>query len=314
MIQTRHNEVKFVTSDTAKMVGMYTAERIIKSWEEEVEDKKTGETLKILRNDLLLDSGIKITNDLAETIRFWIEEGSIKEVTVSNQRRMADAGEHYYFFPYKAVARIGDKRHSFILHALSVANALEILNDYIELNYFGNFYITDIKELDYSVILVDSLDTVTKNTATLNADYRKNDEVELPEIPFEEEDEDAEIDVFDEDEPEDKDEPLKVKFYKILARINTKESDNEENETTSTFIVRTFTATRASMIINKYLTDKEDERIAENPDAERMNIVASIEECKIINIGGYIPYQFSMAYKTPDNELSETDDTGAASE
>lgn len=319
MIETRHNEVKFTTSDIKKMIGMYSATQIVKTWEDEAKDSDTGETIKFKRNELLLDSGIRINNDLAESIRFWIEEGSISEVTVTNQRRMAEAREHYGMQTYKAVAKIGIKRHSFLLYAHSVPCALEILTDYIELNYSGCFYITDIKELDYCVILVDRLDTVTKNTANLNIDYRKNDEDVLSEPVEEEEEEDD----YDSDEdlgsllPDgniDASESLKLKFYQILARINSKDPEGEEEEITKLFIVRTFTATRANMIINKYLADKDEERVRKSENAKPMQIVASIEECKILSVGSFIPYEFSEAYKKANDELPETDDTGATPE
>ena len=78
--------------------------------------------------------------------------------------------------------------------------------------------------------------------------------------------------------------------------------DNPDEEYNQTFIVHTFSAVRANLIIEKYLRDRQEERYLEslkNPDNKfvKKQISSFIEESKIINVGGFIPKLFSEAYQ-----------------
>lgn len=43
MVETRKNEIRYVTSDPSKMLNKYLAKRVIKTWEESFIDEGTGE-------------------------------------------------------------------------------------------------------------------------------------------------------------------------------------------------------------------------------------------------------------------------------
>ena len=45
MIETRKTEIRYVTSDPKKMLNMYLAKRVLKTWEESFIDEDTGETV-----------------------------------------------------------------------------------------------------------------------------------------------------------------------------------------------------------------------------------------------------------------------------
>jgi len=65
--------------------------------------------------------------------------------------------------------------------------------------------------------------------------------------------------------------------------------------------VRTFSAVRANLIIQKYLQDCQEERYQESlehPDRKfvKREILSFIEESKILSVGDFIPRQFSEAY------------------
>lgn len=47
MVETRKNEIRYVTSDPSKMLNKYLAKRVIKTWEESFIDEGTGETVNI---------------------------------------------------------------------------------------------------------------------------------------------------------------------------------------------------------------------------------------------------------------------------
>ncbi len=157
MIETRKTEIRYVTSDPKKMLNMYLAKRVLKTWEESFIDEDTGETVTIERNEILFDRGTLIDQDTLAKIRFSMEADGIKEVEVSNQNRLAFENENSVLYPYIAQAQIGDKKHKFLLYATGLENTCSILKDYIELNYMFGFTLTMIKEFDSCVILTDNL-------------------------------------------------------------------------------------------------------------------------------------------------------------
>lgn len=277
------------------MLNKYTTRQVIKTWQENIVGED-GQKAVNERNQLLLDKGILITNAVLSEIKFWIEEGSIKEIEVSNQNRMAYVQENTRMYPYKAVVSIDRKRHSFLLYALSAQNAIHILNDYVELNFSGGYNITDLKELDFCVILVDKLKSVRQRNQELDVAYL-NDEITMREYV------EGKLDESDDDSDEEGEEDtLKLKFYQIGAKITMRLEDIPDEEYNQTFIVQTFSAVRANLIIEKYLRDIQDERYLQslsNPNANfvRKQIISAIEESKIINVGRFIPRLFSEAYQ-----------------
>mgnify|MGYP000597140856 CR=1 FL=1 len=80
MIETRKTEIRYVTSDPKKMLNMYLAKRVLKTWEESFIDEDTGETVTIERNEILFDRGTLIDQDTLAKIRFSMEADGIKEV------------------------------------------------------------------------------------------------------------------------------------------------------------------------------------------------------------------------------------------
>lgn len=297
MIESRKTEVRYITDDPKKMLGKWVARRALKTWTEDFLDSDTGQTVSVERNEILLERGTYISPDVLSTINFLMQEGSLKEVEVSNQNRQGILLENHSMFPYKAVAKIDGKRKSFLLYATSIANALAILVDYIELYYKGGFEITDIKEMDYCVILIDRLKSAEARKYELDVEYLKG------EIPL-----DAFVETTCDNiaggnpDAEDKDDKKESKkFYQIGAHVvlhDDKEGDIEEDHT---FIVQTVSAVRANMLIEKWLRDQQEERFNESlkhPERTfvKYQINSSIEESKILPIGCFIPVNFSEVY------------------
>lgn len=295
MIETRKSEIRFKTSDPERMLGKYTVNRVMKTWKENVVDGDTGKTVEIERSQLLFDRGIYISNDVLSEIRFFLDDGSITEIEVSNQKRMSFLAENTSMYPFRAVVSIEEKKHSFLLYAMAMQNAMDILNDYIELNYFGRYIIVELKQLDFCVILVDKFKSIRKRNIELDVAYL-NDEISIDEY-LENKTEESGNDMDDEEE-----DPLKLKFYQIGAKIVSRYKDEADEEYNQTFIVQTFSAVRANLIIEKYLRDRQEERYLESlqhPDQEfvKKQIMSFIEESKKINVGEFIPKQFSEAYQ-----------------
>ena len=288
MIETRKTEIRYVTSDPKKMLNMYLAKRVLKTWEESFIDEDTGETVTIERNEILFDRGTLIDQDTLAKIRFSMEADGIKEVEVSNQNRLAFENENKFLYPYLAQAQISDKKYKFLLYAAGLENACLILKDYIELNYQFGFTLTMIKEFDSCVILTDNLKERKVDDASLA--YLKN-EITMAEY----------VDKMD-DETEDSDEeskPNEKKFYQIETKITFTEGENED-ERVQTFVVNTFNVDRAMMLITHYLKNKEEECEKQAKEKghgfRKREIHTAIESAKPIPVGRFIPKEFSMAY------------------
>lgn len=302
-VESRKSEIRYVTNDPAKMLGKWIARRALKTWYEDYKDEDTGEKVSVERNEILLERGTYISQEVLCTIKFLMEEGSLKEVEVSNQNRQGMLLENRSFLPYKGVAKIDGKRKTFLLYANSVANALVIMVDYIELHYKGGFEITDIKEMEYCVVIIDRLKSAEARRYELDAAYLRG---EMSVEDFAE----ATCDKIIQGNPDaDKDDDKKEtkKFYQIGAHVvlhDDKEGDIEEDHT---FIVQTISAVRANMLIEKWLRDQQEERFRESlkhPERTfvRYQINSYIEESKILPIGCFIPVNFSEVYNDREND------------
>ena len=154
-IQTRKDEVRFKTSDIRRIIGKYLAANVLRTWNEDFVDDDTGEVVTIERNEILFERGKYIDNDLATEINFYLQSEDVKEVEVSNQRRLAYENKRTSLYPFKISATIGGKRHNFILQAQNIIKAYEVATDYIELNFTQPFDIVGIKLMDRIIILND---------------------------------------------------------------------------------------------------------------------------------------------------------------
>lgn len=284
MIETRKTEERYVTSDPRKMLNMYLAKRVLKTWEESFIDEDTGETVNIERNEVLFDRGILIDQDILAKIRFCMDADGVKEVEVSNQKRLAFENDNKYLYPYIAQAQVGDKKYKFLFYATGIDNATIILKDYIELNYQSGFTITMVKEFDSCVILTDNLKERKIDDASVA--YLK-DEISMTEY----------VDKMAEgnEEGEEEQKPDEKKFYQIESKITF-----DDDERIQTFVVHTFNVDRAMMLIVHYLKNREDEcekqAKEKGHEFEKREIHAAIESAKPIPVGRFIPKDFSMAY------------------
>lgn len=284
MTETRKTELRYVTSDPKKMLNMYLAKRVLKTWTEDFVDESTGKVVSIERNEVLFERGTLIDQDVLTQIRFCMEADGIKEVEVSNQKRMAFENENKCLYPYIAQAQISDKKYKFLLYATGLDNVIAILKDYIELNYQSGFTLTMAKEFDSCIILTDNLKERKVDSAS--EVYLKN------EISSEEY-----LDAMDSENTENEEpKPDEKKFY----QIGTKVVFDDEEERIQTFVVHTFSVDRAMMLITHWIKNKEDEYEKQAKEKgyeyEKREIHTSIESAKPIPVGRFIPREFSMAY------------------
>lgn len=256
VIETRKTEIRFKTSDPKEMIGKFLAERLLRGWMEDFVDEETGAVVQVERNEVIADRGQLIDGDLLSMINFHLQCGDIKEVTVSNQRREGVLVKNNFLFPWLATVRIGTKNHKFLLYAISLETAIEVTKDFVELNYAGGFYITQLKEYSSCIILRDNLKK-----------YLPDEE-----LGFDPVDEEEEIE--------------NLKFYQIDATILT-----DETREMQTFVVETKDAEKAMVVINDYVN-----RQNQKQDYKYENIEVKLETAKIISCDRFIEKEFSLAY------------------
>lgn len=176
-ISTKKNEViTFVNryEDLTRATGLYANKAICKSWIEDFVDEDTGDVVSIERKEVLFERGTELKPDMVSQLLFYFQSGDVKEIELSNQRRGAYEAT-YGTRIYLAVAEIGmkKKKYKFIFSSCSIPVSMEILKDYIELNFEGGYRILSIKEFQTDIILEDSLKQVEESMLeenTLNED------------------------------------------------------------------------------------------------------------------------------------------------
>lgn len=279
-IETKKDEIRYTTSDPKKMLNRWLVKDVLQKWTENFLDKDTGEVVQIERWQKFFEKGKLIDQDTLSQIMFYIQAGSISEVEVSNQKRIAFERQNTHLYPWTAQVEIGDKKHKFLLYASSITNVVEILNDYIELNYSGGFQVVMAKEMDSCIILTDNL---SKQKVYLEKAYLKD------EIPMEEYAE-AKAGADETEKVQEK------KFYQLEVKV----AYNDDTETTQSFIVHTHDTDRAMMIISAYLKKLEERMKKANEekdlDYEEREFKLCIEKAAPVPIGAFVPKEFSMAY------------------
>lgn len=285
-VETKKNEVRELTSDISRMKGKYLVYDLKRSWREDFLDEGSGEVVSIERKELIYERGTLLQAEELSRIQFFMNEGSISEVEVSNQKRMSYEFKNTYIYPYMAQVDVENKKKKFLMLASSVDNALEIVKDYVELNYTGRYQVSMVKEYENHIIIVDTmlkkpLDDVTK--------------LALDEELYSREERDQILKGDDENTPDT------LKFYKIKARVSFSDEENKD-EIFQSFIVNTYTAERAIMLINDFLNREQNKHEKEAVDKgntfKRKDINAVIEESGVIPVYAFIPEAFSEAYQS----------------
>lgn len=291
MIQTRKTEERYFTNDPKRMLGRYLVNRLCRTWTETFIDEDTGETVTLERHELLFGKGTLITQDNLAKIRFFMAEGSVNEVEVSNQRRACFEMLNARFYPYVAQVTIGDKRKKVLLYATGVENAITIIKDYVELNFEGMFKISMVKEFESCIVLLDKLKGVKYSFEKDFCSGKISAEEFLEALVLQ----------VDEELREQEEEQISKKWYKINSKIITTDKEGNETKEFFHFVVNSTSAERANMLINVYLKQKQDEERVKLTEKgivfDEDLITAAIEEAAIIPIGVFIPKEFSEAYK-----------------
>lgn len=277
MIQTKFNEHRFTTSDTAEAMGMFLASHLVKKWKEDFADQDTGEIVTIDRTSILMERGTQINQDVAMSINFHIQAGDITEFEVTDQCRTGIYDKGYCAAPWVVTACVKDKNRKFILYAKGVEQALEIAKDYIELKFPGHFEFVGVKGFNDCIALCDNF----------NRGGAEND----TSMPTDDGKEDADG------------EAVTGKFY--LIELEIKQAKKPEH--TSTFLVFTSDAEKAKQLAEDWLAQRaHDEVEAGQADPISVAFTTTIKTATLVNCYCVIPPDFTREYFNQEKAEAET--------
>jgi hypothetical protein len=292
MIESRKSEIRYRTDGPKKMLGKWLSKSVTKSWTETFKDEDTGKDVPVERTEVLFERGTYIDNDKLQQIMFFQSEGSIKDVEVSNQNRRCVQLESTALYPYIAKVIINDKKKKLLLKASSIKNVLDIISDYIELNFDGQFVVEAVQEQSSCIILIDNFEKVNMDEQYLKDNIDTETYMEH-------------VDKENEKKKDDQSTVDERKFYDFDTSIFVDDVKSGAQK----FIVYTNSVDKGLMIINAYLATKEKQRVQrmqeqyekhqseiEPADDLERKVIAAIEQVKPIPISRYIPLEFSMVY------------------
>ncbi len=162
---------------------------------------------------------------------------------------------------------------------------------HITIDSNGGFYVTEVKELDNFVVLEDKLvrcaDAETELPEDVSTEEGMADYLNTVSQEMEESEEEAD--------------KTKLKFYQILSRVVRTDKQGIEEESQHTFVVHTYNCTRANLLIEKYLRDRQEQLYKESLEKpfyfEKKEINSFVEESKIVRFDYFVPVEFSKAYQ-----------------
>ena len=276
-IQTKKNETIITTSDTSQMHKKYLVNNLFRTWMEPFVDSDTGEIIEVERSELVLERGTYLDVDQLAVIQFHLQAGDVKEVTVSDQKRLGHFGTAWGLIPWQVTVQLG-KKYKVILLAQNIFQALDIVEDWAELKFDQVFSICSAKEFkQHYFIFDDDVRMVLENGVEI---------------------------------PEDESEEIKHAVYSFYSvEVNAKLG--EDNERYFRFLVYARDVDNAKMLIDKFLRGKVKEtpygqliQFADVLAAEALLQINVISATKV-KCHSVIGLEFTEAYNTKQEESVE---------
>lgn len=273
-IQTKKNETIITTSDTSQMHKKYLVNNLFRTWPEPYVDSDTGEIIEVERSELVLERGTYLDVDQLAVIQFHLQAGDVKEVTVSDQKRLGHFGTAWGLIPWQVTVQLG-KKYKVILLAQNIFQALDIVEDWAELKFDQVFSICSAKEFkQHYFIFDDDVRMVLENGVEI---------------------------------PEDESEEIKHAVYSFYSvEVNAKLG--EDNEKYFRFLVYARDVDNAKMLIDKFLRGK----VKETPYGQLLPFVDVLAAEALLQINvitatkvkchSVIGLEFTEAYNTKQEE------------
>lgn len=141
--------------DPQKMLGLFTAEDVRRSWKEDLVDEDTGEMVTVDRNEMIVRKGTMIDVEVAAKLDFSMQAGELEAVACSHECRAGKLAMYEGLHQYNAKVKLLKKKMNVLLWAQKVSQAFDVLVNWFELNHTGDFVITSISETDNGAYLKD---------------------------------------------------------------------------------------------------------------------------------------------------------------
>ena len=148
------------TAEPGEMNGKYVAEDLLRKWKvvEEKTDPKDGHKFKteVEKSELVLKKGTLLDSDSIQTVQFHIQAGDITGVYCSAiQRRATLSAPPAWQKPWKVQVEcnLKPKKHTVLVYAKTVQDAIAITAEYMERTYDGKFSFKSVGNFD-SVVFV----------------------------------------------------------------------------------------------------------------------------------------------------------------
>lgn len=174
---TRHEEVRFRTSNLDEAKGMFTAERIFRTWKEDFVDEDSMEVVSIDRKEIILDRGVVLDSEALSILNFHIQSGDIKEIEVTNQRRAGMFGD-FATSIWQVTILVNAKKKNFFLYANTINQAIEIIKDFAEQAYDCFLSVVQAKVFDNVILITDIYEDESEE---LENQYNEDSEPKDPE-------------------------------------------------------------------------------------------------------------------------------------
>ena len=268
-IQTKFDEVRFYTDNPKEMLNRYTAESVYRKYDENLCTDGTGEVVTVNSQELIFERGEQLTADVLPRVQFFLDEGSIKRMYVSNQCRSGVKVFREYPIPYIVNVRLGSGSSKFVVRAASMEMAIAEVTDWCEQKIDGAFEVIYAKLASDFTIIEDTLRKLEREELAQQTGSKVAAE---------------------QDGKEEND----LKYYQIDTRT-TVVVDGEvygvEDEA-RTFLLRVKDADLAKVLIKKWLNKRLDARNV----SEDRKIAITLDEAVVFNCNKIIPNAFSEVY------------------
>lgn len=290
-VETRYSEIKYRSDDPKKMVGKYTAEAVLRTYTEDFLDEADGTIHSIERHETIIRKGEQITNDMVPKILFYMQEGGLKDILVSNQNRKTEPYLRPHLVPYIVSVRVGRQPRKVIVQATSMRMALQIVADHTELkDTEGAYEITSAKMANEFVIIEDTLRKLEREELEANQDPMDRDLIQEHKNKKAEEQE--------EQDPANR-------YYQIDARVSVIVDEHDRDmQVPRSFLVKVQDADLAKVLITKWIRKNIREQ---GKDADKAKIELTLDEAVIFNCTRVIPREFSKVYLDHEDEEETID-------
>ena len=264
------------TADPQQMQGKYVAENLYRYWKEieEKTDKKDGHKYneEVEKKEIILKRGTLLDSESIQVVQFHITTKDIEGVYCSDiQRRATLATPPAFQKPWKIQVEntVEPKKHTVILYAKTLSDAIAITSEYMERTYEGEFTFKGVGNFDSAVFVAPKPRSVKAGEKapelnfyiiSVSARWRDDDDVQNGTIVL---------------QSENVDEALAV-----IEGIIKKRREN-------------FLAS-----LKKSSEDKE--RIKKEEDKLKAGFILTLNEAKIVNCTDIVPKELSDSFYPDD--------------